>query len=316
MCCCAERASVLRSVTALPDAINGAPELVWMYLSERACVRPFLNIHTMNAHDNDDAPGRQPAGASEETVKTVRKKQTVRLDAPAGVLRVANFLTILWMVGGEFFHRVMDHAEFYQVIRLSGLCKALRDAAKMWLKNRPEPMIRGVALTLAGQLRDLCNAKWNRTLAQMGRASDQSTEALNCRVVETFKTLEDNGKYFPAHSMEVVSPTHTQPLFTIGLHLLPQSADSPSYPMTIQFGVDRELNITDKGRSFRFTPTSPLEGRLEDFQLVVQGGGASQATASGEDTSGYTNGPFTKLQDLRILRFARRDRDGKFYFNS
>ena len=92
---------------------------------------------------------------------------------------------------------------------------------------------------------------------ERSHARNQSSEQYDCRVVETFKNHEDDGKYYSDHSMEVRSSTHTEPLFLIRLLLLPQSADFEAYPMPITFGVDRQLNITDKSRVFRCTPTSP-----------------------------------------------------------
>jgi len=241
-----------------------------------------MSVRTENTDIDSDLVDNNETATQTHSVRGVREGGTMNQAGMGG--RVLNLVTVIYTVGIDFIHGILNHLNIYQAFRFTTTCKAVRELGRDKIMNGPEMLNRSVALSIAHHVCNRC------------------IDAFQCRVTEgvgsVIRPNEDNKT---VHNIIVETPNN-ECLLRVGLLVDPSLHDMDCYPMNVMFYVNRDL-VRDFHHVTMFTiiPTSVNEGIVQTYDALALPGTSVPRQDRILKTFQYSNGVIDIFQQLGVI---------------
>jgi hypothetical protein len=241
-----------------------------------------MSVRTDNTDIDSDLVNNNETATQTHPVQSVREGGTMNQAGMGG--RVLNLVTVIYTVGIDFIHGILNHLNIYQAFRFTTTCRAVRELGRDKIMNGPEMLNRTVALSIAHHVCNRC------------------IDAFQCRVTEgvgsVIRPNEDNKT---VHNIIVETPNN-ECLLRVGLLVDPSLHDMDCYPMNVMFCVNRDLvRYFPPVAIFTVIPTSFNEGTIRTYNDVALPGSSVQTGDRSLKTFQYTNGIIDIFEQLGVI---------------
>jgi len=246
-----------------------------------------MSIRTDNTDVDSDLLDNNETATQTHPVESVTEGRVTEGGTmnQAGVgKRVLNLITVIYSVGIDFIHGILNHLNIYQAFRFTTTCRAVCELGRDKIMNGPEMLNRNVALSIAHHVCNRC------------------TDAFQCRVTEGVgRVMRPNEDNKTVHNIIVETPNN-EVLLDVGLLVDPSLHDMDVYPVDVRFYVNCDL-VRDSYivTMFIVISTSVDEGTIRTFDAVALLGTSVQAHDRSLKTFQYTNGIIDIFQQSGVI---------------
>ena len=241
-----------------------------------------MSVRTDNTDIDSDLVNNNETATQTHPVQNVREGGTMNQAGLGG--RVLNLVTVIYTVGIDFIHGILNHLNIYQAFRFTTTCRAVRELSNEKIMNGPEMLNRTVALSIAHHVCNRC------------------IDVFLCRVNEGVGlVIGRNGDRNTIHYIAVQAP-NTQVLLHVGLLVDSSLNYMEFYPFDVRFCVNRDLvRYFPPVAIFTVIPTSFNEGTIRTYNDVALLGSSVQTGDRSLKTFQYSNGIIDIFEQLGVI---------------